>query len=235
MTIGPDLNWLADDDGTLRAEAARVVGQATPPAAAPATPPSQPQARPHARPQPVAASSRRRAGLPATWWPVVVIGALLVGVGLGHRGAPANHAETASSTPPNAQALGIAAGASTAEVSGVNVNIRTAPSALAPALSKLRSGEVLRLGSEHAGWFAVETTSGLQGFVFGGLLHGAASSEGRPAVVTKFLRAEVDGQTVLLRPGGRVLARPIGDGTAAALLPTGIHLEIAIHDLAFLD
>jgi hypothetical protein len=212
VTLGPDLDWLADDEGNLRPEAARIVGETAPGAALPRPTGSTPAAR----------ATPRRVRVPSPWLPVVVIGAVLIGLGLGR-----------GTSPSRDHSLTVAA--STAVVNGMNVNLRSAPGLYAPVLSKLRPGDVVRLHGERDGWVAVESTSGLQGFVFGALLRGATSSEGRPAAITAFLSAEVGGRELVLRPGERVLAQLDSDGSAVVLVASGVRLRIAQSALVILD
>ena len=211
MTLGPDLDWLADDEGNLRPEAARVVGEA-----APGPPLPRPAGSTRARVTP------GRVTVPSPWLPLVVIGAVLIGLGLGRGSSPSrDHSRTVA--------------ASTAVVNGMNVNLRSAPGLYAPVLSKLRPGDAVRLRGESDGWFAVESTSGLQGFVFGALLRGAPSREGQPAAITAFLSAEIGGREMALRPGERVLAQLDSDGTAVVLVASGVRLRITQSALVILD
>jgi hypothetical protein len=234
MTLGPDLDWLADDEGNLRPEAARVIGQTPPPAAAPRPVPPRPAPR-----VPVNLGARLpRVVVPAPWLPVALIVAVLVGVGLGRAGRvrvensrPAS-TNDALPTPPEFESAAVA---KTALVNAVNVNLRAAPGLFAPVLWKLRPGEVVRVGAEREGWFAVASTSGLQGYVFGALLRGVASSQGQPAAITVHLRAALPTGELSLKPGDRVIAHSSGDGTAIVLVPSGHRIRVQDDALAFLD
>lgn len=235
MTLGPDLDWLADDEGNLRPEAARVIGQTPPPAAAPPPAPPRPAPRFAAN---LGAVRLPRVVVPAPWLPVVLIAAVLVGIGLGRAGRAREERTQPTQTneaPTVPRELPSAPVAKTAVVNAVNVNLRAAPGLYAPVLWKLRPGEVVRVDGERGGWFEVEPTSGLHGYVFGALLHGVTSNEGQPAAITSYLRAQLAGTDLSLRPGDRVLARDSGDGWAAVLIPSGQRLRVQRDALAFLD
>lgn len=235
MTLGPDLDWLADSEGTLRPDAARAIAQ--PPGAVP--PPALQRAAANAAlraVRPPLQPGIPRIVLAPAWVPVVIVGVAIAGVAVGRwsgsKSLPATSTEfstnqqtAVTSPPPVRQAV----------VNGVNVNLRTGPGLFAPVLGRLVPGETVRLSGERSGWFVVETSSGLRGFVFGALLRGAGSVEGSSATITEPLRADVAGGTLDLRPGQRVLARSDGSGVTTILLPTGVRLGVPQHALAFLD
>jgi hypothetical protein len=132
---------------------------------------------------------------------------------------------TASAVHPVQQAV----------VTGINVNLRTGPGLFAPVLFKLGPSEAVRVGGEHRGWFAVETASGLRGYVFGALLRGPASVEGQPATIVEPMRTMAQGEVLVLRPGDRVLARTSDGGTATILLPSGLRVGVPRDAVALLD
>lgn len=242
MTRRPNLDWLADDEGNLTAEVARVLQGGLPQAEEPraARPQSAPPAPARATAQPMARQPIPRVVVPAHWMPVVVIGAALIGLVLGrwsgsrssHPDAVPNFAEVpAAAIPPVAPAADL----HTAVVNAVNVNLRVGPGLDAPVQSELTSGEIVRLGVEHDGWFAVETSSGVKGFVFGAFLRGAGSNEGQPAAMTTTLRSVANGAELDLQPGDRVLAQHESESGATILLPSGFHLRVPQNALAFLD
>ena len=233
MALGPDLDWLADDEGNLRPDAARIVGQARPPEAAPIRP-GPPRTAPRAAPLDLPFQIPR---IPRAWLPVGLAGAVLIGIALGrwHAPRPAQQEVVSSDHPASERDLGAAAPGNMAVVNAINVNLRVAPGLYAPVLWKLRPGEVIRVRGEREGWFSVESTSGLQGYVFGAFLRGVTSGEGRPAAVTNYLRGEIEDAEVSLRPGDRVLAREDGNGSTLVLLPSGHHLRVPSNALVILD
>ena len=236
MTLGPDLDWLADSEGTLRPDAARAIAQPTEAAPPPALQRAVANAPPRAIRPPLQPRIPRIVLAPA-WVPVVIIGVAIAGVVVGRWSGSKSLPATSTSAFLTNQRTSVASPSPVrhAVVNGVNVNLRTGPGLFAPVLGKLVPGETVRLGDERSGWFVVETSSGLRGFVFGALLRGAGSVEGAPATITEPLRAVVVGETLDLRPGQRVLARPDGSGVTTILLPTGVRLGVPQHALAVLD
>ena len=81
MTLGPDLDWLADAEGTLRPEAARAIAQ--PPGTAPAPPLQRAMHAPLRRVQAPIQPRIARIVLAPAWMPVVIIGAVMIGVLVG--------------------------------------------------------------------------------------------------------------------------------------------------------
>ena len=250
MTLGPDLEWLADPEGNLRPGAAEALAQPTP--AAPQRPASP---RPWrgavagaaARPAALGAvSGLPRLGIPPAWVPAVVFAAALAGVLAGRwtareAAAPLSRESFAPQSGPPVSSPGTIdpEAADTpvrpAVITGTNVNLRTGPGLFAPVLWKLGPGEAVSVGGEHRGWFTVETATGLRGYVFGALLSGPASNEGRPATVVEPMRAQVNGDAIELRPGDRVLARLSDGRTATILLPSGLRLGVPRDAVALLD
>lgn len=250
MTLGPGLDWLADPEGNLRPGAAEALAQPAP------APPGRPTpGRPWrgavagaaARPAALGAGAGLpRLAIPRAWVPAVVIAAALAGVLAGRWTARESAVPlSAESFTPQSGPPVSSPGASDPEaatpparpavITGTNVNLRTGPGLFAPVLWKLGPGEAVSVGSECRGWFAVETASGLRGYVFGALLSGPASNEGRPATVVEPMRAVVNGEALELRLGDRVLAR-LGDGrTATILLPSGLRLGVPRDAVALLD
>jgi SH3-like domain-containing protein len=238
VTVGSDFGSLADDEGNLRADVARFLGEQPPPAAPRAA--GRPEPAPAQR-YPTQFGPRLaipRVAVPANWVPVVVIAAALVGLTLGRWSSPKRDHVDSPTNQIVAQSAAIAApvqAPATAVVNGVNVNLRSGPGLYSPAIWKLGPGDVVRIGEEHDGWFAVETSAGLKGFVFGALLCGASSGQGRPATVVALLRGLVNGAELNLRPGDRVLARLEDEFGATILLPSGTYLRVPPNALAFLD
>lgn len=238
MTVGPDLGWLADDEGNLRPEVARdLFGAAVPPPPGPPAPaPIQP---------PVAGAAQARRPLAPPLAPVVRVRVaplpivpLLLGVigtlvgfsfGIWFVGRPmVRHDER--SLVPETTAAGRAA-----FVNGLDVNVRTGPGLSFPPILKLTAGEDLLVGAERDGWFAVTTNTGMSGWVFGAFLRGEGSADRGAAIVTQLLTSDGVGQRVVLRPGDKVFVVRNGDGQADVVLPTGRRLRVAPEALIRVD
>lgn len=234
VTLGPDLDWLADAEGNLRPEAARAITQ---PPGVPPPPPLQRAAvnPPRRRGQHRVRLATPRLAITPVWVPVVVIGAAVAGLLAGRLGSGSRVANVPDQFPSPQPVVASPSTVRPAIVNGINVNLRTGPGLFAPVLGKLIPGEAVRIGGEHAGWFVAETSSGLRGFVFGALIRGPSSAEGVPATITEPMRAVVGGEVLELRPGDRVLARLDAGGSATILLPTGVHLGVPEHAVALLD
>lgn len=238
MTVGPDLGWLADDEGNLRADVARdLLGAPLPPAPGPPAPAP-------VRPPVVAAAQARRplaqpvvpvglvqvATLPIVPLLLGVIGALVgFSFGIWFVGRPiARH--DGLSLVPETTAAGRAA-----FVNGLDVNVRSGPGLSFPPILKLTAGESLLVGAERSGWFAVTTNTGMSGWVFGAFLRGQGSANQGAAVVTQFLTSDGIGQRVVLRPGDKVFVVRNGDGQTDVILPTGRRLRVAPEALTRVD
>ena len=234
MTLGPDLDWLGDDEGNLRPEAARAIAQqgAPPPPALQRAAVNRPPRLGQARLQ---LATPRIAVTPA-WLPVVVIGAAVAGLLAGRlSGSGSRPADLPGRLPVQQPVVASPSGDREAVVNGINVNLRAGPGLFAPVLRKLVPGESVRVSEKHGGWFVAETSSGLRGFVFGALLRGVSSVEGAPATLTQPMRAVIRGEAIELRPGDRVLVRLDPGGSATILLSTGVRLGVSQNAVAFLD
>lgn len=230
MTIGPDLDWLADAEGNLRPQVARDLLEAQPPPAPrqPATPPAQPPIPTVPQPRrPVAQPFGPAVRVSGASIPVVpiLLGVIvaLVGFALGTWFAQrpiANNEELtmAPVTAPAARAM---------VVNGVNVNVRSGPGLNFPPILKLTPGESLLVRAEQEGWCAVTTNTGTSGWVFGAFLRGHGNADQGAAIVTQLLTSSGDVQRVVLRPGDKVFVVQNGDGRAGVILPTGRRLSVA--------
>jgi len=231
MTVGPDLDWLADDEGNLRPEVARGLQDAPPAAPAaravrPITPRPRPLAAQHFPP------AVRAPGRSISVAPILLgVSAALIGFGLGvwHVGNQANENKGLLLTP-SAHMAG-----RTAFANGVNVNVRSGPGLGYPPIVKLASSEGLQVGVEQEGWFAVTTNTGLNGWVFGAFLHGQSRVDRGAAVVTQTLTTGADTQRVVLRPGDKVFVVQNTDGHLDVILPTGRKLRITPEAIARVD
>jgi len=236
VTIGSDLDWLADDEGNLRPQVARELANAPPPEPAP-----QPQPRPEPGrvaghvvrqvvPDVTPRIVRRVAG---TRVPVsLVAGILLAGV-IGFatgRWPRAVLERSARSAVPNAPAA-----VAVVLVNGTNVNLRTGPGLGFPVLARMTPGEAVEVRGEQAGWYSVATSTGVGGWVFGAFLRGMRTDDRGPAVVTRSLASDGSGPRVVLHPGDKVFVERQGDGSTEILLPSGRRLRVSPDVLAPAD
>ena len=238
MSVGPDLGWLADDEGNLRPDVARdLLGAPLPLVPGPPAPaPVQPRVAAAAqarRPlaQPVAQVVRvRGSSLPIVPLLLGVIGAF-IGFSLGNWFVwhPMARHDGLNVVPESAVPR------RAASVNGVNVNVRSGPGLNFPPILKLTAGEGLLVGAERGGWFAVTTNTGVSGWVFGAFLRGPGSADQGAAIVTQLLTSDGIGQHVVLRPGDKVFVVRNGDGQADVILPTGRRLRVAPEALTRVD
>jgi hypothetical protein len=236
VTIGPDLDWLADDEGNLRPHVARELANA---------PPLEPVRQPEPQPEPRRVAeqvARHHATPPApriahpfarprVSAPLLMAGVLLAGlVGFAVGKWPRTAVESSEGA-----AAGVAATASSALVNGINVNLRTGPGLGFPVLARLVPAEALQVRGEQAGWYSVATNTGLGGWVFGAFLRGARTADRGPAVVTQLLASDGNGPGVVLRPGDKVFVARQPNGSSEIVLPNGRHLRVSPDVLALVD
>lgn len=230
MTIGPDLDWLADAEGNLRPQVARDLLEAPPPPAPrqPATPPAQPPIpavpqprRPIAQPLGPAVRASRSSirVVPILLGVIVALVGFVLGTWFAQR--PIANNEGLTMVPVTTSA------ARAMVVNGVNVNVRGGPGLNFPPILKLTPGEALLVRAEQAGWCAVTTSTGTSGWVFGAFLRGHGNADQGAAIVTQLLISSGDVQRVVLRPGDKVFVVQNGDGRADVILPTGRRLSVA--------
>lgn len=255
MTLDPNLDWLANDEGDLRPEALRAIeaeqqrvaaarsaaqGQQRP---AGATRAAQADPRPAQRPaeNQIVRPSAPPAGGTATL-SLVIAAVLAVAVVSGLIGAlTASHlARGKTRTPSFMSELPTSTevtlrGQPTASVTGINVNLRTGPGIGYPVAARLMPGEDVVLRGERNGWFAASTLVGASGWVFGAYLRGSASSDRGAAVITETLTSDGFGAHVVLRPGDRVFVARNSTGQYDVILPTGRRLRVPAEALSRVD
>jgi hypothetical protein len=234
VTIGPDLDWLADDEGNLRPQVARELANAPPPE------PMRPEAEPLPEPRRVVGQVVRRlaaAPVPRVAWtaerPRVSLTLLVLGVGLAGVIGFAVGKWRSSAVHPMGEVVGpTPTAAPLALVNGHNVNLRSGPGLAFPALARLLTGEALQVRDEQAGWYSVTTSTGLGGWVFGAFVRGRAAPDRGPALVTKLLASDGSGPRVILRPDDKVFVARQPDGSTVIVLPTGRDLRVSPNVLA---
>lgn len=261
MTIGRDLDWLADDEGNLHPEVSReIMHAATPDAGQPPHPPPAPPAprqaeapRPGqvARPDPAPPPERHAEARPqvqvverqvpvllpvarprpALHWLGVVAAAAGLTGLLIGRWLPVPASPT-SGVSSNTESPLLTA--PMALVSGVNVNLRTGPGLGYPVVARLLPGEGLRIGQEREGWCAVTTNTGVSGYVFAAFLRGLRLPDRGAAQVVRPLTSNGEPR-IVLRPGDKVFYVREPSGSTLVLLPTGRRLWVSNDDLAPLD
>jgi hypothetical protein len=233
VTIGPDLDWLADDEGNLRPQVAQELANAPPPE--PMRPEPQPLPRPQrvieqvvgrlaAAPVPrfVRPGQRPRVSLTLLACGVVLAG--LVGFAVGKWRSSGVHPVDVGSTASTTAPLAL--------VNGTNVNLRSGPGLAFPVLARLLPGESLQVRDEQEGWYSVTTSTGLAGWVFGAFVRGRTTPDRGPALVTQLLASDGSGPRVILRPGDKVFVVRQSDGSTEIVLPTGRHLRVSSNVLA---
>ena len=238
MTVDPDLDWLADEEGNLRPQIARDLVEAPPPPAPgpmarmPARPPEPPT--PHPR-RPVSQPPEPAVRVSAPSNPVVAFSlgliAALIGFGLGisvvrHPGVSSEGLTASLAATPVGRP---------ASANGINVNVRSGPGLNFPTISKLMAGEGLVVRAEQDGWFAVTTNAGTNGWVFGAFLRGHGNADHGAAIVTQLMSFDGDVQRIVLRPGDKVFVVRNGDGQTDVVLPTGRRLRVPAEVLARVD
>jgi uncharacterized protein YraI len=237
VTVDPNLDWLADEEGNLRPQIARELANAPPPEPAP-----QPRPRPEPvhvaghvvrqlvpalTPRVVRPVARTRVPVPLLVGGILLAG--MIGFAAGRwRGAAIER--SAGSAVPD-----VSAAVAGALVNGTNVNLRSGPGLRFPVLARMTPGEAVEVRGEQAGWCSVTTSTGVGGWVFGAFLRGIRTDNRGAAVVTRFLASDGGGPRVVLRPGDKVFVERQGDGSTEIVLPSGRRLRVSPDVLAPAD
>jgi len=262
VTVGPDLDWLADDTGDLHPDVARQL-QAAPvepqpqahpapvrdvaPTRQPVAPVREPRRTPAPmRPAPARPAAARQVATPGRiltvdsprlpWWTVLLIAVSVLAGGVVGRWVPVPSHEQPSpglvSSSLGAIAPGVAPGGAT--VNGSNVNLRSGPGLGFPAVAKLFDGNLLHLGEERDGWYAATTAAGVPGYVFGAFVRGVPRGDRGPGRVVHPLVSD-DSPPVVLRAGEKVFLTRDVSGQFLVTLPTGRRLRVSPSDVDALD
>lgn len=249
MTFGPDLNWLADDEGNLRPHVARAL--ADEPLAMPADA-SRFQAFPRpARPLPsgrqasitevlvlavfraVGWAFERLTRVPRQAW--VRIGAIAAIFALGAAAGGATRVRPAPQVQvierPQLVYRDREVRVPSAWIGGEGANLRTGPGSEYEAAGRAGAGEAVGVRGHESGWCHLVTNSGLSGWAFGLDLHDP-SAPWRVGVTTRALWFESEPDYFELPEGARVLVEEVVDETGArVVLPDGTRLWVPVEAL----